>query len=197
MHLLSFASLLSCFFVFVFVSLFLHVYFIQIQRRAGAHPISQLYHALARHGHSDVINARRPKYAKSLPRKVPGKQQLSIGECSYANCRRAHFIVLPHTCCSCTFTTLPRISWFLLDISNFIHSSGVWGANYFEILALPNLTPQFCHSGGGFDDKKYVNGTHNKQQYYCNSPYFGGNVQKGGLLNEIGMIAPLSDLPIW
>ena len=126
-----------------------------------------------------------------------GKQQLSIGECSYANCRRAHFIVLPHTCCSCTFTTLPRISWFLLDISNFIHSSGVWGANYFEILALSNLTPQFCHSGGGFDDKKYVNGTHNKQQYYCNSPYFGGNVQKGGLLNEIGMIAPLSDLPIW
>ena len=104
MHLLSFASLLSSFFVcdfgfvfvFVFVSFFACV-LIQIQRRAGAHPISQLYHALARHGHFDVINAARPKYAKSLPRKVAGKQQLSIGECSYANCRRAHFIVLLNT----------------------------------------------------------------------------------------------------
>ena len=116
MHLLSFASLLSCFFVFVFVSLFLHVYFIQIQRRAGAHPISQLYHALARHGHFDVINAARPKYAKSLPRKVPGKQQLSIGECSYANCRRAHFIVLPHTTLLYWWTPLYCIAAHMLQL---------------------------------------------------------------------------------
>ena len=47
-----------------------------------------------------MLSTRPPKYAKSLPRKVARKQQLSIGECSYANCRSSHFIVLPHNAAS-------------------------------------------------------------------------------------------------